>query len=129
MTNAETALRKAMAGAPANVDVKRELADVLVRQGNDSEAVSYYRQVLAAHNANLVTHMKLAAALRRLRRYDEALTECDRVLEGNPFYAPAEVARATILAACGKRGEAREARERARRMRQARPRAASVHLR
>jgi len=70
------------------------------------EALRRYRQAVVRSPRSVEAWHGLAGVLGRLRRLDEAITACDRVLAIDPGFAPAMLRRGAMLGLVGRHREA-----------------------
>jgi tetratricopeptide (TPR) repeat protein len=82
--NAEARLKRAAQLAPGNVNVSLALGDLYTAYGRHEEAVTQYRQTLAAQPDNILAQERLAGALRAAGQLEEALQEQLKLVELKP---------------------------------------------
>ena len=103
---------------------QRELTDSLIQiplQTNDyryvlavlhdaaakpADAINLYKETLASDLGHYMAHVRLAQIYRRVKMWDEAITEARRALETNPDDATAHLELGVILAEAGRAAEA-----------------------
>jgi hypothetical protein len=81
--------RAAQPLAPPTQDVRFNMAQLLLRQGRDEEAVRMLREAVADHPHLVVAHFNLANALMQQKRFAEAIQWYESALQIQPDYAPA----------------------------------------
>jgi tetratricopeptide (TPR) repeat protein len=81
--------RAAQPLAPPTQDVRFNMAQLLLRQGRDEEAVRMLREAVADHPNLVVAHFNLANALMQQNRFTEAIQWYESALQIQPDYAPA----------------------------------------
>jgi tetratricopeptide (TPR) repeat protein len=80
---------------------RRNLADVLTRQGKLTEAISAYREALRISPGDVVTHNELGNVLASQGRLEEAGTEYQIALRLRPDFAEARYNLGGVLTAQG----------------------------
>ena len=110
---AETARRdalpywlKAYEQHPDSEVIAASLADVLVRLGQNGQAIAVLEKLLLKTKARWYLHALYARALRHVRRYDEACAQYQLLLEAQPRSAKWPRYLASCLLLAGRRSEA-----------------------
>lgn len=83
-SQAEKNIKRAVALNPSNPNLHILYADFLMTQGQPEEAASHLRQAVALDPVSLLTNGLSAYCYLRLRRYDDAITQANRMLELEP---------------------------------------------
>jgi protein O-mannosyl-transferase len=99
-------LRKAVLINPGFFDARINLGKVLLMQGNLSEAVARFNELLERKQSSAEVYYHLAVALSRQKKYDEAIKCFARAIELDPKYPYARSGMGIILAATGRPDEA-----------------------
>ena len=84
----------------------RPLASDLNEGSDPDEALARYQQAVARNPGSAEAWHGLAGALGRLRRLNDAITACDRVLAIDPLFAPAMLRRGAMLGLIGRHQQA-----------------------
>jgi tetratricopeptide (TPR) repeat protein len=79
MADAKSVLDGAKKKLPPSAALDRAVGDVAMAQGEYDAAIAQYRSALAKDPRDVATHFQLAVVLRRVRKFDDAGTELDRV--------------------------------------------------
>lgn len=87
------------------------LAQILAASGDFEAAVRHFERAREIDPLDRAAHLELAVALSRLDQTARALSEISALIEDAPNYAPARLARATLLAQMGRVAEAGAAAE------------------
>ncbi len=85
-----------LAGDPQQAEALSVLGDVFFKQNSPRKALDYYRQALSRHPRDYL-FLKTARALRKLKRFEEALEELERVLVVKPKSFPFLREKASLL--------------------------------
>lgn len=99
-------LSEAAAKFPDSPELARARGDVALQSGNLSEAASQYEEALKKAPNDLATRFALAVALRRMRRFPEALATLDKVQAIDPEYPGLALERGLYFEETGKPDEA-----------------------
>ncbi len=78
-SDAKSVLDDAKKKLPPSAALDRAVGDVAVAQGEYDAAITQYRSSLAKDPHDVATHFQLAVVLRRVRKFDDAGAELDRV--------------------------------------------------
>ncbi|HTQ47227.1 MAG TPA: tetratricopeptide repeat protein [Polyangiaceae bacterium] len=78
-SDAKSVLDDAKKKLPPSAALDRAVGDVAMAQGEYDAAITQYRSALAKDPHDVATHFQLAVVLRRVRKFDDAGTELDRV--------------------------------------------------
>jgi len=106
---AEDDIRHAVALNPSDALAHRYLSTVLVVTGRPGEAVASARRAMQLDPLSPASGTTVAYRLYYAGRYEEALREFDRALEGSPDYASAWIGKAQTYRALGQADLARQA--------------------
>jgi len=106
---AEEDIRHAIALNPSDALAHRYLSTVLVVTGRPEDAVASARRALQLDPLSPASGTTVAYRLYYAGRYEEALREFDRALEGAPDYASAWIGKAQTYRALGRADDARAA--------------------
>ncbi len=79
LSDAKDMLDEARKKLPASSTLERAFGDISELQGDYETAVTHYKAALAGDPKDVAAHFKLGVALRRMRRFDEAIGELDKV--------------------------------------------------
>ena len=109
LENAIDALRKAIAIAPANVEMVGMLGASLTQAGRPAEAVALLDPFARDEHADLEVLTARAIALAKLRRFDDALASLSRASSEDPSNGRLLLEAGTVHLMAGKRDRAREA--------------------
>jgi tetratricopeptide (TPR) repeat protein len=71
---------------PASGALERALGEVDEMQGDYEGAIAHYRAAVAKDPKDVAAHFRLGVALRRVRRFDDARGELERVAAVDPQY-------------------------------------------
>ncbi|MGE5516995.1 MAG: tetratricopeptide repeat protein [Bacteroidota bacterium] len=93
---AESCLRRAVALAPAHIDARLDLGDLLARRGHLAEAADWFHGVLSMRPGNAPAHAGLGQALIGLGRLQEAEDQLERALVMDADNVVAHLARARL---------------------------------
>jgi tetratricopeptide (TPR) repeat protein len=105
----EVALRRALELGPNNSSASEYLALLLEQKGRVEESVKITREVANANPVAVDFQRLYASSLYRARRYDEAIEQCQRILELDPTHLVTYATLATALVEKGRYQEAGEA--------------------
>jgi len=86
-----------------------EPAELAFEQGRWADAISEYREILAAYPEDRLSLLRIAQAQRELKRYEEALTTLEQARTANAPEAMTDFERARNLALLGRDDEALDA--------------------
>jgi predicted O-linked N-acetylglucosamine transferase (SPINDLY family) len=86
LDDAVQSLQKALLLAPDFADAWQDCADILTQCGRREEAVSAYTSALSLRPGDPVLLYGRGNALSILKRYDEAIRDCEAVLARDPDY-------------------------------------------
>jgi tetratricopeptide (TPR) repeat protein len=86
LSDAAATLDAAAAKLPRSSELERAFGEVSELQGDYEGAIAHYRSAVAREPKDLAARFHLAVALRRVHRYDAAVTELDRVAAVDPDY-------------------------------------------
>ncbi len=86
LSDAHATLDAAAAKLPRSSELERAFGEVAELQGDFDGALDHYRAAVAAEPKDLAARFHLAVAQRRVRRYDAAVAELDRVAAIDPDY-------------------------------------------
>ncbi|MGA3119744.1 MAG: tetratricopeptide repeat protein [Polyangiaceae bacterium] len=79
LNDAKATLEDAKKALPPSSALERAFGEFDERQGDFEGAIAHYRSAIAKGPKDVAAHFRLAVALRRVRRFDEASAELDRV--------------------------------------------------
>jgi len=79
LSDARDMLEEARKKLPPSATLERAFGDISELQGDYDAAVVHYRAALAKDPKDVAAHFKLGVALRRMRKFDEAIGELDKV--------------------------------------------------
>jgi tetratricopeptide (TPR) repeat protein len=79
LSDAREMLEEARKKLPPSATLERAFGDVSELQGDYDAAVAHYKTALAKDPRDVAAHFKLGVALRRMRKFDEAIGELDKV--------------------------------------------------
>jgi len=79
LNEAKGVLDEAKGKLPASAPLDRAFGEVAELRGDYDHAIADYKSSVARAPLDIVAHFRLAVALRRIRKYDEAVAEFDRV--------------------------------------------------
>jgi tetratricopeptide (TPR) repeat protein len=79
LPDAVAALHDAKVKLPPSAALERAFGEVAETQGNFDDALAHYRHALAMDANDAASHFRLAGLLRRMKKYDEAGAELDKV--------------------------------------------------
>jgi tetratricopeptide (TPR) repeat protein len=86
LTDARATLDAAAAKLPRSSQLERAFGEVAELQGDYEGAIEHYRTAVTNEPKDLAARFHLAVALRRVHRYDAAVTELDGVAAVDPDY-------------------------------------------
>ncbi len=79
LTEATETLHDAKAKLPPSAALERAFGEVVEAQGDYDGALAHYRQALAMDPNDAASHFRLAGLLRRMKKFDEAGAELEKV--------------------------------------------------
>jgi tetratricopeptide (TPR) repeat protein len=79
LSEARDLLEEARKKLPPSATLERAFGDISELQGDYDAAVVHYKTALGRDPKDVASHFKLGVALRRMRRFDEAVAELDKV--------------------------------------------------
>ncbi len=79
VSEARDLLEEARKKLPPSAMLERAFGDISELQGDYETAVTHYKTALARDPKDVASHFRLGVALRRMRRFDEAVGELDKV--------------------------------------------------
>ena len=101
IADARTVLDDARKRLPPSAELDRAVGEVNEAQGEYDSAIAQYRASLAKDPRNVATHFRLAIVLRRIRRFDEAAAELDRVAAVDKDYPGLSLERGLLFEESG----------------------------
>lgn len=101
MSDAKTVLDDAKKKLPPSAALDRAVGDVAMAQGEYDSAIAQYRSALAKDARDVATHFQLAVVLRRVRKFDEAGAELDRVAAVDKDYPGLSLERGLLFEESG----------------------------
>jgi tetratricopeptide (TPR) repeat protein len=101
MSDAKTVLDDAKKKLPPSAALDRAVGDVAMAQGEYDAAIAQYRSALARDPRDVATHFQLAVVLRRVRKFDEAGAELDRVAAVDKDYPGLSLERGLLFEESG----------------------------
>jgi tetratricopeptide (TPR) repeat protein len=101
LTDATGVLDEARKKLPASGALDRAFGEVAELQGDYDTAIADYRSAIAKDAKDVATHFRLAVALRRIRRFDEAAAELDRVASVDKDYPGLSLERGLLFEESG----------------------------
>lgn len=87
---------------PSHIEALGLLGAIELQSGRAASAAQHFAKALKVNPNSPVLHSNRSLALRELKRYDEALAECERALALRPDYGAARYNRALILQDLGR---------------------------
>ncbi len=96
LADAETTYRQALQVSSSSAVAQGELADILTRRGNYTEAIGLFQTAIAANPADLVTRINLARAQRRANQSADAEATLNQILDVDTNNVDALVERGLI---------------------------------
>ena len=100
-SDATATLDDAKKKLPPSAALDRALGEVAELQGEYETAISDYRSALAKDPKDIVAHFRLAVALRRTRKFDEAGGELDKVAAVDKDYPGLALERGLLFEEAG----------------------------
>jgi tetratricopeptide (TPR) repeat protein len=101
MSDAKSVLDDAKKKLPPSAALDRAVGDVAMAQGEYDAAITQYRSALAKDPRDVATHFQLAVVLRRVRKFDEAGAELDRVAAVDKDYPDLSLERGLLFEESG----------------------------
>lgn len=101
MGDAKGVLDDAKKKLPPSAALDRAVGDVAMAQGEYDSAITQYRSALAKDARDVATHFQLAVVLRRVRKFDEAGAELDRVAAVDKDYPGLSLERGLLFEESG----------------------------
>jgi len=101
LTDASATLEEARKKLPASATLDRAFGEVSELQGEYDTAIADYRSAIAKDPKDVATHFRLAVALRRVRKFDVAATELDRVAAVDKDYPGLSLERGLLFEESG----------------------------
>ena len=101
LSDASATLEDARKKLPASATLDRAFGEVSELQGDYDTAIADYRAALAKDPKDVVTHFHLAVALRRVRKFDAAGAELDRVASVDKDYPGLSLERGLLFEESG----------------------------
>jgi tetratricopeptide (TPR) repeat protein len=86
LPDASAVLEDARKKLPASAALDRAFGEVSELQGDYDAAITQYRSAIAKDPKDVATHFRLAVVLRRIRKFDAATAELDRVASVDKDY-------------------------------------------
>jgi hypothetical protein len=90
-------LRAALQRSPLDPDVRFNLANALLRQGQPQEAIEHYRQALVRRPTDAAIYNNMGIAMSRIGQLDDAVASFTRAVRLKPNYADAHANLAKAL--------------------------------
>lgn len=85
-TDAQKVLDDARKRLPDSAAMQRALGEVSASQGRYDDAIQHFMQALARDDKDLASRFSLASTLRKVRRFDEAKSQFDKLAEADKAY-------------------------------------------
>jgi tetratricopeptide (TPR) repeat protein len=101
LNDARTTLDEAKKLLPQSPALERAFGEVCELQGDYDGAITHYRAAIARDSKDVASHFKLAVALLRLRKFDEASDEFDKVAAVDKEYPGLSLERGVLFEASG----------------------------
>jgi tetratricopeptide (TPR) repeat protein len=101
LTDASATLEDARKKLPASATLDRAFGEVAELQGEYDTAIADYRSAIAKDPKDVATHFRLAVALRRIRKFDAASAELDRVAAVDKDYPGLSLERGLLFEESG----------------------------
>jgi tetratricopeptide (TPR) repeat protein len=101
VSDASATLEDARKKLPASATLDRAFGEVADLQGEYETAITHYRAALQKDPKDVVTHFRLAVTLRRVRKFDEASGELDRVAAVDKDYPGLSLERGLLFEESG----------------------------
>jgi tetratricopeptide (TPR) repeat protein len=101
LTDASATLEEARKKLPASATLDRAFGEVAELQGEYDTAIADYRSAIAKDPKDVATHFRLAVALRRVRKFDVAAGELDRVAAVDKDYPGLSLERGLLFEESG----------------------------
>jgi predicted Zn finger-like uncharacterized protein len=101
VSDATAVLDDAKKKLPASATLDRAFGEVAEVQGEYDTAIGLYRSALLKDAKDVTTHFRLAVVLRRVRKFDEASAELDRVAAVDKDYPGLSLERGLLFEESG----------------------------
>jgi len=101
LSDAKTILDDARKRLPPSAALDRAVGEVAEAQGDYDTAITQYRTALTKAPKDVATHFRLAMVLRRVRKFDEAGAELDRVAAVDKDYPGLSLERGLLFEESG----------------------------
>jgi tetratricopeptide (TPR) repeat protein len=101
LTDAKATLDEAKRKLPASSALERAFGEVAELQGDVDGAMAHYRAALAKDPKDVATHFRLGVVLRRVRRFDDASAELDKVAAVDKDYPGLSLERGLLFEESG----------------------------
>jgi predicted Zn finger-like uncharacterized protein len=101
VADAKAILDEARKTLAASATLDRALGEVAELQGEHDVAVTHYRAAIAKDPRDVASHFRLAVTLRRMRKFDEAGAELDRVAAVDKDYPGLSLERGLLFEEAG----------------------------
>jgi predicted Zn finger-like uncharacterized protein len=101
VAEAKGILDQAASKLPPSSALERSFGQMAELLGDADAAIAHYRNAIAKDPHDLAAHFRLASALRRLGKYDSAMTELDMVASVDANYPGLELERGLLFEQSG----------------------------
>jgi tetratricopeptide (TPR) repeat protein len=101
LSDARDMLDEARKSLPPSATLERAFGDISELQGDYDAAVLHYRAALVKDPRDVTAHFKLGVALRRMRKFDEAVAELDKVAAFDRDYPGLSLERGLLFEEAG----------------------------
>jgi cellulose synthase operon protein C len=101
LSDARAILEDAKKKLPASSTLERAFGEVSELQGDYDGAIEHYRTALSSDSRDVTTHFRLGIALRRIRRFDDAGAELDKVAAVDKDYPGLSLERGLLFEEAG----------------------------
>jgi tetratricopeptide (TPR) repeat protein len=101
LADAKATLDDAKKKLPASAALDRAFGEVSELQGEYDTAIAYYRSAITKDPKDVATHFRLAVVLRRIRKFDDAGAELDRVAAVDKDYPGLSLERGLLFEESG----------------------------
>jgi tetratricopeptide (TPR) repeat protein len=101
LTEAKAALDDARGKLPPSAPLDRAFGEVAELQGDYDTAIADYKSAIAKDPRDVATHFRLAVALRRVRKFDDASAALDRVAAVDKDYPGMSLERGLLFEESG----------------------------
>ncbi len=98
---ARVVLDEARAKLPASAALDRAFGDMSGLQGDYDKSIAYYKSAIAKDPHDAGAHFRLGVALRKIRKFDEASAELDRVAAVDKDYPGLSLERGLLFEESG----------------------------